>query len=83
MFGIDLQRSVAAALTAVAFAAGAIEVMGQEPRSAPPDIQSLRNDVPVPLADVIARSLRKKPDERWQTADEMRQALLPYSLAAG
>jgi hypothetical protein len=32
---------------------------------------------------VIARALKKRPAERWQTADEMRLALLPYTLAAG
>lgn len=61
----------------------AATVIDMQQHHPPPNIQSLRNDVPVTLADVIARSLRKKPDERWQTAEEMRQALLPYSLAAG
>ncbi len=47
-----------------------------------PNLHDLRPDAPVPLADVIARSLCKKPVDRWQTADAMRRALLPFSLTA-
>jgi serine/threonine-protein kinase len=49
----------------------------------PPDLHDLRLDVTRALAAVVARALKKQPAERWQTAEEMRRALLPYTLAAG
>ena len=61
----------------------AAAVIDMQQHHEPPNVHDLRNDIPAPLGDVIARSLRKKPAERWQTAEEMRQALLPYSLTAG
>ena len=60
----------------------AATVIDMQQHHEPPALQDLRSDVPAPMADVIARALRKRPSERWQTADEMRQALLPYSLTA-
>jgi serine/threonine-protein kinase len=60
----------------------AATVIDMQQHHEPPALQSLRSDVPTPMADVISRALRKRPSERWQTADEMRQALLPYSLTA-
>lgn len=41
-----------------------------------PDVRAFRGDTPAPLADAIARALRKVPDERWQTAAAMREALV-------
>jgi serine/threonine-protein kinase len=41
----------------------------------PPPVQSLRPDTPASLARAIDRALRKEPAERWQSADEMREAL--------
>jgi serine/threonine-protein kinase len=60
----------------------AATVIDMQQHHEPPALQGLRSDVPAPMADVISRALRKRPSERWQTADEMRQALLPYSLTA-
>jgi len=60
----------------------AATVIDMQQHHEPPALQDLRSDVPAPMADVISRALRKRPSERWQTADEMRQALLPYSLTA-
>ncbi len=40
-----------------------------------PDVRAFRSDTPAPLADAIARALRKAPGERWQTAAAMREAL--------
>jgi eukaryotic-like serine/threonine-protein kinase len=48
-----------------------------------PTLHSLRVEVPRALGDVIARALRKQPDARWQSADEMRDALQPFTLATG
>src|SRR5205809_1125337 len=44
-----------------------------------PDIRSLRRDIPKPLSLVLARALAKTRDERWQTAAEMREELLPFT----
>ncbi len=40
-----------------------------------PDVRRLRDDTPAPLARVIGRALEKDPQERWQTAREMLDAL--------
>ena len=50
---------------------------------APPDLHALRPEVPKPLAAVIARALAKAPADRWQAAEDMRDALLPFATAAG
>ena len=42
----------------------------------PPDVRKYRADTPPALADTIARALRKSRPERWQTAREMRTALM-------
>ena len=41
-----------------------------------PDLRGRRRDVPKPLAGVVARALAKSRADRWQTAGEMRAALL-------
>jgi serine/threonine-protein kinase len=40
-----------------------------------PTIDKLRSDVPLSLRRVVERSLRKQPDKRFQTGEEMAQAL--------
>jgi serine/threonine-protein kinase len=40
-----------------------------------PDIRTLRPEVPAELAGGIARALAKTPEERWQSAAAMRDAL--------
>jgi serine/threonine protein kinase/tetratricopeptide (TPR) repeat protein len=37
----------------------------------PPPLESLRTGVPAPLAAIVARCLRKRPDERYQRAGEL------------
>ncbi|MDQ6678196.1 MAG: protein kinase [Acidobacteriota bacterium] len=44
----------------------------------PPRITKINNAIPCALADIVARSLMKDPDQRWQTAREFRQALLSH-----
>ncbi len=61
----------------------AAAVIDMQQHHEPPNLHDLCPDVPVPLSEVVARALRKHPGDRWQTADEMRQSLLPYSLTAG
>jgi serine/threonine-protein kinase len=40
-----------------------------------PDLRSIRPEVPVELAQSLARALAKTPEERWQSATAMRDAL--------
>jgi serine/threonine-protein kinase len=40
-----------------------------------PDVRSIRPDVPPRLAAVISKALAKTPDQRWQSAVEMREML--------
>ena len=40
-----------------------------------PDIRALRPEIPVELASGLARALTKTPEERWQSAAAMRDAL--------
>jgi serine/threonine protein kinase len=41
----------------------------------PPDLRTLRAEVPAELASGIARAMAKTPEERWQSAAAMRDAL--------
>ena len=40
-----------------------------------PDLRTLRPEIPAELASTISRALAKTPEERWQTATAMRDAL--------
>jgi eukaryotic-like serine/threonine-protein kinase len=44
----------------------------------PPDLRTLCSTAPEGLAEVIARALAKKPNERFATADQLVAALKPY-----
>jgi len=63
-------------------AASAAAVLDMHQHHAPPDLRSLRRDVPKPLGQAVMRALAKGRDERWQTAAELRQALAPYALVS-
>jgi eukaryotic-like serine/threonine-protein kinase len=60
----------------------AAAVLDMQQHHPPPDLRSLRPDVPQPLAATIVRALAKTREERWQTALAMREALLPFALAS-
>jgi len=62
-------------------AASAAAVLDMQQHHAPPDLRSIRREVPKPLSEAVMKALTKSREERWQTADEMRRALLPYVLA--
>src|SRR5688572_24524838 len=47
----------------------------------PADIATLRPDVPPPLAELVMKCLEKRPDDRWQSADDLVRRL--ESIAAG
>lgn len=59
----------------------AAAVLDMQQHHPPPDLRTFRADAPALLALAIGRALAKKRDERWQTAAEMRAALLPFTLA--
>ena len=59
----------------------AAAVLDMQQHHPPPDLRTLRHDVPPALEATIRRALAKKRDERWQTAAAMRDALLPFTLA--
>ena len=61
-------------------AASAAAVLDMQQHAPPPDLRKLRRDVPRALSDAVMKSLSKAREARWQTAAEMRQALLPYAL---
>jgi len=63
--------------------ASAASVIEMQQHHDPPNLHGLRHDVPQPLAAVITRALEKRPEDRWQTADEMRMVLLPFASPAG
>src|SRR5213593_3797997 len=60
----------------------AAAVLDMQQHQKAPDIRGLRRDIPRDLAAAIARALAKAREERWQTAAEMREALLPFTATA-
>ena len=48
---------------------------------AAPDLRGLRPEIPGVIADVIARALAKTPEERWNSASAMRDALAPAAVS--
>jgi len=61
-------------------AASAAAVLDMQQHAAPPDLRKLRRDVPRALSDAVMKALSKARETRWQTAADMRQALLPYAV---
>ena len=51
------------------------EILMQHIGTPPPDLRSVRADVPEAVAAVVARALAKEPQQRWGTAREMLSAL--------
>jgi formylglycine-generating enzyme required for sulfatase activity/serine/threonine protein kinase len=49
----------------------------------PPGIETLRPDVPAPVAEVLRRTLAKKPEQRYQTPAELAAALQPFASTDG
>jgi WD40 repeat protein/Leucine-rich repeat (LRR) protein len=47
-----------------------------------PNVTDLRADVPVELAQIVARLLAKDPAERYQTPADVAEALRPFTVAA-
>jgi serine/threonine-protein kinase len=59
-------------------AASAAAVLDMQQHANPPDLRKLRRDVPRDLSDVVLKALSKAREARWQTASDMRHALLPH-----
>jgi serine/threonine-protein kinase len=57
----------------------AAAVLDMHQHQTPPDLRSLRPDLAKGLGAVVTRALAKQREERWQTAAEMRAALLPFA----
>jgi serine/threonine-protein kinase len=53
-----------------------IQILGLHQRAPVPDVRKKRKDVPKPLAKVVERAMAKHPGERYQSAADMRVALL-------
>jgi serine/threonine-protein kinase len=47
----------------------------------PPRPRSLRPEIPAPLEAATLRCLRRNPDERFQTVDELAEAIAPFAAA--
>lgn len=54
-------------------------VLDMQQHASPPDLRKLRRDVPRALTDTVMEALSKAREARWQTASDMRRALLPYA----
>jgi len=52
-----------------------VVVLQMHLNEAAPDVRSIREDTPAPLAEAIARALAKERAERWPTAAAMAEAL--------
>ena len=61
-------------------AASAAAVLDMQQHANPPDLRKLRRDIPRDLNDAVLKALTKAREARWQTASDMRQALLPHAV---
>jgi serine/threonine-protein kinase len=59
------------------------QVLSLHQRAPVPDVREFRPDVSKPLAKVVTRALEKDPKRRWQTAEDMRAALVEAGAPCG
>src|SRR5256712_2145355 len=52
-------------------------VLAAHVTATPPSLARYRQDIPAPLAELVMRCLAKRPEDRWQTADELLVRLEP------
>ncbi len=52
------------------------QVIAMQQKAPVPDVRQARREVSKALAKVVQRALEKEPGDRWQSASDMRQALL-------
>jgi response regulator RpfG family c-di-GMP phosphodiesterase len=58
--------------------ASAVDVLAMRATHPPPAIEPERTDVPAGLRGVLNRMLAPRPEDRFQTPEEVMEALLPY-----
>jgi len=58
-------------------------VLAAQVTATPPPLSRSGEAVPTPLTQVVMRCLAKRPEERWQTADELLTALEPFATPSG
>ncbi|MBM3980003.1 MAG: hypothetical protein FJ304_06910 [Planctomycetes bacterium] len=58
---------------------GAIEKILAHQTDPPPPLQALRKEVTQRLAEIVARLMAKRPDDRFQSAGELAEALAPFA----
>src|SRR5436309_11676379 len=61
----------------------AAAVLDMHQHQKPPDVRSLRRDVPKGISPVLTRALAKQREERWQTAAAMAGELRPFAVGVG
>jgi serine/threonine-protein kinase len=59
-----------------------VQVMFKVVTEAPPPLRQVQPELPASLEQVVTRALCLKPDERWASATELREALLSAWTAA-
>lgn len=58
-------------------------IMMKQVTEPPPSLMALRPDLPVGVSDLISKALAKLPDDRFQSAGEMSDALSRATVGAG
>src|SRR5437867_10566125 len=61
----------------------AAAVLDMHHHQKPPDVRSLRRDVPKGISPVLTRALATQREERWQTAAAMAGELRPFAVGVG
>jgi len=74
--GITLFKLATGELPFIARSGGAFEIMEKQVRHQPPDPASIYPKIHPALSDIILKLLEKKPDQRFQSCEEVSQALL-------
>ena len=57
-------------------------VLELQKSQASPDVRRFRPDVPEPLAEALRKAMAKRPEQRWESAEEMRTAMAKSTQAA-
>ena len=60
-----------------------MDLMRKITSETPPDVRQLRPEVPAGLAEVVAFSLRKRPEDRYQTGQQFALALQRAAVSGG
>ncbi|HMG11658.1 MAG TPA: protein kinase, partial [Gemmatimonadaceae bacterium] len=59
------------------------DVVNAHLSSVPKPLTVYRSDVPVPLAELVMKCLEKRPDDRWQSADDLVRRLESIAKSPG